>query len=453
MASDKPKIVIVGAGIAGLNAAHHLRKAGYYATIYEAQDRVGGRIYTARDRLGEGLTTELGGELIDTRHTDMLALIKEFDLPTLDRRGPTEIHLRRFGYYYDGKPRFQEDMVEDFRPVQHQLDADYARLRENPAYLEELDRVTAAEYIDQTGITGWVQTLLHTALLAMSGLEADRQTALNFFWLYPHIYEGKVFPYGKSDGKYSVLGGNSRIIEALADRIQGQIETGSQLQAVSERGSKVVLTINGKDIEADFAIIAIPFSVLRHIPLNVELKPTLKRFINEMTYGTSAKLLAGFDSRPWREAGYTGSVSSDEGFHSAWDCSQGQPTEIGSLTFYTSGELGATLNQHDLNKTAQRFVDGYSKLIPAAKTEFNGRVDIGVHWPSFEWTQGAYGCLAPGQYTSFVRVNEYVEGELQGVGTQNLLLAGEHLSDTHKGYMNGGAQTGRLVAQVLLRRL
>ncbi len=449
----QPKIAIVGAGIAGLNAAYQLKKAGYYATVYEAQDRVGGRIYSVKDRLGPGLVTELGAELINTAHADMLGLIETFGLPTFDRRGPTEIELRRYGYYYDGAVRTQEEMVVPFKPMQERLDEDLALMSDDPEHLKKLDNMTVEAYIEQTGVDGWMRELLNVASTAFSGRATDDQSALNYIWLGPHTREGKVFPYGKSDGRYSILGGNSQLIDALAKEVDSQIEPSQRLEAITERGSKIVLTINGRDIETDFAIIAVPFSVLRHARLEIELKPTLRRMINEFNYGWSAKLLVGTDGRPWRNAGYTGSLSTDEGFHSAWDSSQCQPTDNGSLTFYTGAELGRTLHQQDIHKLADQFVASYDKFAPGTEATFNGRVDLGIHWPSFEFSEGAYGCAGPGQYTAFIKENQWEEGDLIGIGTHNLLFAGEHVSADFQGHMNGGAQTGRLAATALVDRL
>ena len=67
-----PSIAVIGAGIAGLNAAYQLKKAGHFATVYEARSRIGGRMLSAN--LGNGLIVDLGAELINTDHADMLAL-------------------------------------------------------------------------------------------------------------------------------------------------------------------------------------------------------------------------------------------------------------------------------------------------------------------------------------------------------------------------------------------
>lgn len=74
------KIVIVGAGLAGLTCAYRLKQAGITATIYEASERVGGRCWTRRGYFQDEQIVERGGELIDTCHKEIQELAKELDL-------------------------------------------------------------------------------------------------------------------------------------------------------------------------------------------------------------------------------------------------------------------------------------------------------------------------------------------------------------------------------------
>lgn len=79
------KVAIIGAGIAGLNAAYQLKKAGIDAKVYEGSHRLGGRILTHyNDALQMGIHPEFGGDFIDSTHEDMLGLVKEFDLELID---------------------------------------------------------------------------------------------------------------------------------------------------------------------------------------------------------------------------------------------------------------------------------------------------------------------------------------------------------------------------------
>jgi monoamine oxidase len=81
----KPKkVVIVGAGMAGLVAGYELKRAGHNPIILEAQQRVGGRIFTLRDPFIEGLYAEVGAMRIPRTHKLTLAYIDKFSLCTND---------------------------------------------------------------------------------------------------------------------------------------------------------------------------------------------------------------------------------------------------------------------------------------------------------------------------------------------------------------------------------
>ncbi|MBI3738909.1 MAG: FAD-dependent oxidoreductase, partial [Chloroflexi bacterium] len=81
----KPKkVVIVGAGMAGLVAGYELKRAGHIPVILEAQQRVGGRVYTLRQPFTEGLYAEVGAMRIPRAHSLTLEYISKFGLLTND---------------------------------------------------------------------------------------------------------------------------------------------------------------------------------------------------------------------------------------------------------------------------------------------------------------------------------------------------------------------------------
>src|SRR2546430_11078233 len=79
-----PQIAIVGAGIAGLNAALTLQDAGLSCSIYEASDRIGGRMHSDSTTWADGMVSEWCGEFIDGNHETIHQLIKRFGLHTID---------------------------------------------------------------------------------------------------------------------------------------------------------------------------------------------------------------------------------------------------------------------------------------------------------------------------------------------------------------------------------
>ena len=74
------KVVIVGAGLAGLVAAYELTQAGHDVTILEAQLRPGGRVHTFREFFADGLYAEAGASRISEIHDLTLHYAKQFGL-------------------------------------------------------------------------------------------------------------------------------------------------------------------------------------------------------------------------------------------------------------------------------------------------------------------------------------------------------------------------------------
>ena len=83
-ARGRERIVIVGAGIAGLTTALRLRDAGIAATIYESSSRVGGRMHSERSYWNERQHTEWCGAMVDSTHLTIRGLAKRFRLALLD---------------------------------------------------------------------------------------------------------------------------------------------------------------------------------------------------------------------------------------------------------------------------------------------------------------------------------------------------------------------------------
>jgi monoamine oxidase len=97
-------VLIVGAGIAGLTAAYRLHQRGVPVRVFEAQSRVGGRMYSLRGGFADGQVVELGGELIDTGHTAIRTLADELDV-ALDDVSIEPDDIAHDTWYFDGALR------------------------------------------------------------------------------------------------------------------------------------------------------------------------------------------------------------------------------------------------------------------------------------------------------------------------------------------------------------
>jgi monoamine oxidase len=450
----QPSIVIVGAGLAGLNAAYQLKKTGYRATIYEASNRVGGRIFTVQNVFAPGLSTDYGAELIDSGHADMHSLIQEFGLSVADYEQASEQALHDY-FYFDGKVWPERTVAQELAPIVARLYADADRLENDweRAGLE-LDRLSVAAYLDRLGVSGWIRRLMQQVITSEFGLEIDEMTVLHLLWLIPIATEDELSVLGESDERYHLHGGSQRLTDAMAATLQDQIHTGRRLEAIRQRDKGYTLTFQGVDIEADYVILTLPFSLLRQVEMNVTLPETLRRFIHEVGYGHNAKVMAGYRRRIWREQGLRGLGYSEDSFQNSWDSSLLQPGETGVIIYYLGGNEGLTSNQGTAQARAEIYTRQLDKIIPGLLNEWNGSARR-MHWPSYSLSKGSYACFRPGQYTEFIQHHVYreEESEAQSVAVGNLFFAGEHLSDKFQGYMNGAAQTGRLAVKSLLDQL
>ena len=448
--AQPPRIAIVGGGMAGLNTAYKLQKAGLTARVFEGADRTGGRMFTATDLLADGLTTELGGEFIDSTHEEMLALMDEFGLERLDTQDTT---LTPETYFIDGRHYTHAQATRAFVPLAAKILADYDALGDVVDYQTEggggaLDRMSIAEYLDRIGASGWMRELLETAYVTEYGRDVGEQSALNFVFLIGtgDLESADEFSLlGESDERFKVRGGNQQLVDELARRVEPQIQRLHRLEAIRSRGEGFTLTFqaNGRavDEEADVVVLAIPFTLLREVRMDVELPAVKTKAIRELGYGANAKVLVGFRSRPWEKQGYSGATYSDETFQLAWANSFLQPGTAGGLTLYSGGRLAHEAGEGTQEEAARRLMAGIERAYPGATRELNGNFRR-FHWPTFPWTRGSYSCYTPGQWTSIAGA--------EGLTVGNLFFAGEHCSYDFQGYMNGAAQSGADTAEAVM---
>src|SRR5947209_2917334 len=121
-----PEIAIIGAGIAGLSAALTLQDAGLSCTIYEASNRIGGRMHSDTTTWADGMVSERCGEFIDGNHETIHQLIKRFGLNTIDL-GWGRANRAQYIMYFFNRHYGAEELARDFQALapllQQQLQA------------------------------------------------------------------------------------------------------------------------------------------------------------------------------------------------------------------------------------------------------------------------------------------------------------------------------------------
>lgn len=444
-------VLIIGAGIAGLTAGYRLRQAGVPVRIIEAQNRVGGRMYSLRNFFADGQVCELGGELIDTSQKHIQALAEELGI-ALDDLSTDDPALSHDTFYFDGARRSERDVVEAFVPVARRIAATVAPLGADPdvGYRDAmpqavaLDRLSIAQWLDSAGVSGWFRKLLDVGYTTEYGLPTDRQSALNFLLMIdPEPDPFRIF--GESDERYHVHEGNDLIPRTLGERLSDAIETTTVLESIERRadGRYACSLRKGSSSStavADHVLIAVPFTLLRDVRIGVELPAAKRRAIAELGYGTNAKLMVGFSSRVWRtQHRSNGSTLTDLPFQLTWETSRMQAGGAGILTNFTGGAHGVELGQGTATEQAARLVADLERIFPGAMAARAGMKEVRFHWPTFPWTRGSYASYLTGQWTAF--------GGAEGEAVDGLHFAGEHCSRDAQGFMEGGCETGERAAR------
>lgn len=460
--SRQPIIAIVGGGIAGLNAAYQLKKVGLKATVYEASSRLGGRIQSFTGVVGAGLVTDLGGSLINFEHEDILALVQEFGLQLFDRnRDAQRFPFPRVGYFFAGI-RSEAEVATLLRSLAQQIsqDADLIDL-DFERFAPEFDRISVAQYLDNHEDKipeSYIRELIENSIRTEYGVEPKESSSLQLLFNLPTVNGQKVEVLGNSDEAFVVQEGSGKLIEQMAATLGDRIHTLMRLTKIQTRSRGFCLTFNNNyQVEADYVIIAIPFQVLRNVDLQVKLKPKFRRFINELDLGLNEKLIAGFAKKVWQqETGFVTEVWTDLGFSQAWDETQRQGDRAdGALTFYCGANQVKAIKSKSPQSVGKEFVGKLDTVIPGAKNAANNHFLL-TQWYKDPFVRGGYTNFKPGQLTEFGEFL-YIESddpnERQDVNVGNLVFAGEHLSDEFYGYMNGAAQTGRLAADVVVRKI
>lgn len=464
------RIAIVGGGIAGLNAALTLQDKGFGSTVYEAADRIGGRMHS--DRSGywaNGQVSEFCGELIDTNHTVIQGLASRFGLPLADLlaaepAGSTET------YWFLGGRYTAAQADADFDPVRKAAKNDLTAAGYPTLYNSYKQ---AGWDLDHMSVYDWIETrvpgghgsafgqLLDAAYNEEYGADTTDQSSLNILYLIAYQPSPQGFEiYGVSDERFHIIGGNEQLPEAIV-RTLPDVRTGWRMTAVALNGDGTVnLTFaNGQVVTADHVILTTPFPVLRKLDYSKAGFDQLKQTaITQLGAGRNAKLQLQFASRYWNSSGPwgigNGDTYTDLGYQNTWDVTRAQSGATGILVNYSGGSVAGSFSPSTpysnaaqnpvITSYARSFLKQLEVVFPGITKQWTGRATLST--PFLDPNLGcSYSYWRVGQYTSF----SGYEGAAQGP----IHFAGEHCSQDFQGYMEGGAREGARAATEIYHAL
>jgi monoamine oxidase len=470
--SSQPRIVIVGAGLAGLRCAHKLwQERGLVSTVYEWDDRIGGRVETLRDFFANGQIVEQHGEFISSEHSSLRRLAHRFGLhlENAEKAPPNTEDT----YWFNGGYYTQRQLNHDWHKFGWKIFNSAVKQVPFPTLYNnynttgfQWDHMSVVDWIEQNvpgGMNSPFGRLCYEVTLSEYGGPPEQQSALNLVYTLGYDgsiqsgngYQPKNSPVlSGTDELYHVRGGNDQIIQGLVSELpEGSVLTGQQLLALklNSDGSYACTFQSGSstmDVSADHVVLAIPFTALRNADLSRAGLSALKiRAIQNLQLGTTAKIQMQFTSRVWNAGGFTGGEYADNGAAVGWECTNYQRGETGILINFPAGAQAAAmpakygLTQDEQVAPPALVADTLSFLepiFPGITAAFNGLAyaGFGILDPRLG---GAWSQYNIGQYTDF--------GGYEGVQEGNIHFAGEHTSIDFQGYMEGALRSGERVAR------
>ena len=430
------RVAVLGAGLAGLTAAHELASAGAAVTIVEARDRAGGRVWTMRDGFSDGQHGELGGEFIDEDHRVMRGLAEQHGLPLVPvlTSGFTQRFRVPGGDYEVSRTRPWETLAEVLAPLVRRYTA--AGGRTDSALVRELSTWSVRDWLRQQDAAPEVHALAN----AFRGFFLADPEDLSVLPFVEQLAEGGSPAQTRM---FRIAGGNSRLVDALVGATPARLLLRHHLHAIAQATDRIVMQVTDErgaraELEADAVVVTLPAASLRHVTITPALPEAQQHALGALQYGRATKAVVqlaaeGLTRRRAR------AFATDTGLGAFWDGTEGQPAASRAILYFLAGgSASATLRDRARRGAAHLLSDlCWLRLAGEPVTAFHA-----VTWEDDPLAGGGYAYMDPGFDPAWRPLLARRAGRI--------VFAGEHTSEDYQGYMEGAAASGLRAARELL---
>lgn len=407
--ADLGRVVVVGAGFAGLSAALLLREAGLDVTVLEARERVGGRVWSAT--ITNGAVVELGAEWIMDHDTDVLGLAERFGIPAVEtgadygRREPT------------GAGASPLDVQDAFCEEANRLRSAMAS--------EQAASVSLGAFLDAVPGDDDARRLVKIRLAGTCAQGLDRVTLLQV------AGDGRGFTH-RADRYFRLGPGNQRLAEALADEVD-DVRLGLAVDSIRHDLDGVRVRSGNVEERADAVVVAVPAPIAARLSFDPVLPDDLAIALRELPMGVASKLAVATRGRP-----SVRSLQSTETSMWCWVANGSDGAPRGCVASFA----GSPEAQEHLGIAQGRmtpWLEALERMNP--DLAFEGE-PVMYAWADDPFTLGAYVAW---DASSWARMDVLA----RPVG--RVAFAGEHTAGAaFHGTMNGAVLSGRRAAEQVL---
>lgn len=423
------KVGVVGLGAAGLRTAMLLRAKGAKVALFDARDRIGGRLESP-ERDGQTLY-DAGGEWVDADHRRVLDLCGELDV-AVDATGfwPGRVVYRDDESTED---LLWADALEDDLRVEAAA-RELCRNLTNPPWRNgrhaSLDRRTLDDFLREhcTSERGlwWLQAKNRSD----EGQDPEQVSLLGWLCGYLHYLDRD--PAAMS--AFRIANGGGALCRAMLDAAGVEPRLNCVLRHVRQDAEGVTLEFEDGEARVDAAVLTLPPPALERVVFDPPLAVAKRCAIEACRMSPAIKIAWEFDEPWWRAEGWNGRMLCDRSIQQTWD---GSRSDVPVLCAYIGGSQATRWLE-----SKRPVVDGLAELeevAPGARGHF---VRGWMHpWPADPFAGGAFSHLAPGYALEFMEHIAPPEGRVH--------FAGEHAS-LWTGFIEGALESAERVAGEIL---
>ena len=448
-AAKPRRVIVVGAGMAGLVTAYELKRAGHEVVLLEARQRVGGRVHTLREPFMPGLCAEAGAMRLPRAHSLTMAYVEKFKLPLI----PFTMSNPSAYCHIEGRRCRQSELPPNIDSFGFER-ADHERGK-MPAQMFDEAIHAIVQKLDTEGDAAWPEIVAQydqystreflehcqwsDGAIELYGLLANQESRMNTSFV--ELLRSEISHSFRD--MYQVPGGLDQLPHAFLPELGEHIHFGARLTALDQSPDNVTIhyqTLAGRgQVSGDYAVITVPFSVLRHIEVLKPFSHNKQRAIRQLHYDASAKIFLQCKRRFWEidEGIFGGSTTTDLAIRNLYYPEQGRETGHGILlASYTWSEDAQRWGSLTPEERIIQAVENVAEIHPQVSGEFE--VGASKMWHDDEFAGGAFVLFEPEQQTQLHQHIIAPEGRIY--------FAGEHCSLTHR-WIQGAIESGLRAAR------
>jgi monoamine oxidase len=446
-AQPKTQVLVLGAGLAGLNAALTLQEAGMEVRVLEGRDRVGGRVLSHRNVPGN---PESGGTSFAPGYARLMTACTSYGVGLVDITPIVPFFFQRDLYLGTERISAEAWAKHPQNPFPDALKAtvpwaflDRAVGPKNPlttndAWADPANAKLDIPLYDYLKGQGWSDEVIRYGYDMNPGWgnsAKDVSTllvlcALRFAQTQRELAKGK--PAG-----FVAKGGNQAIPEAMAKALKLPVELNRTVTAIrTDKAGAEVRCADGRAYRADHVICSLPTSVLRNVKLDPALPPAQARAVRDLGVQTISLMHVVPKKKFWEQDGFSPSMATDGLINMVVAERKGAtPQEVTSLTVWLRAANAKKLDGMSGKDAKAAVVKELERLRPAAK----GQLEVAAYhsWINDPFARGDWAVWEPGQVTAFAHEVGKAHGRLH--------FCGEHTAISNRG-MEGAMESGERAA-------